>query len=203
MPAAHNYQADLDKILAALPSGRAGRRLLLHACCAPCSSYVLEYLSPYFYITLYFYNPNISDRAEYIHRLDELRRLTHEMALPRAVEVVDGGYCPERFAELATGYEDAPERGARCQKCIRHRLEESFRFAGDAYDFVGTTLSISPHKDAQFINRCGLSLARKCRAPWLPADFKKRGGFQRSLALSRQYCLYRQNFCGCAYSKKR
>ena len=198
-----NYQLETDRILAQLPAERTPT-LFLHACCAPCSSYVLEYLSRYFAITLFFYNPNISPEAEYLHRKAELCRLVQELPLGNPVTVVDGDYLPERFYALAKGLEQEPERGARCQKCIGHRLEETFRAAVAleiSPDFVCTTLTISPHKDAVFINTRGAELAEQYGIPWLPTDFKKKGGYQRSIVLSREYDLYRQNFCGCVYSR--
>ncbi|MCD8220083.1 MAG: epoxyqueuosine reductase QueH [Ruminococcus sp.] len=198
-----NYQNKTDAALAALPDDRVPT-LFLHACCAPCSSYVLEYLSRYFAITLFFYNPNIALEAEYQHRREELRRLVRTLPTVYPVQVVDGDYLPERFFVLAKGAEDEPERGARCQKCIRHRLEETFRTAAaleQKPDFVCTTLSISPHKDAVYINSAGAELAVQYVIPWLYADFKKKGGYQRSITLSREYALYRQDFCGCVYSK--
>lgn len=179
--------------------------LFLHACCAPCSSYVLEYLSRYFAITLFFYNPNIAPEEEYLHRKAELKRLVQEMPLGHPVKIVDGDYFPERFYGLAKGLEREPERGFRCQRCIRHRLEETFRAAAELEntpDFVCTTLTISPHKDAPFINETGRVLAEQYGVPWLFSDFKKKGGYQRSIVLSREYDLYRQNFCGCVYSKQ-
>lgn len=204
MPSKINYQLETDRILAQLPEGRVPV-LFLHACCAPCSSYVLEYLSRYFAITLFFYNPNIAPEEEYLHRKAELKRLVQEMPLGHPVKIVDGDYFPERFYGLAKGLEREPERGLRCQKCIRHRLEETFRAAAELEntpDFVCTTLTISPHKDAPFINETGRVLAEQYGIPWLFSDFKKKGGYQRSIVLSREYDLYRQNFCGCVYSKQ-
>ncbi len=201
MPSKINYQNKLDSILCQLPDSP---RLFLHACCAPCSSYVLEYLSHYFYITLFFYNPNIAPESEYFHRQAELVRLVKEMPLEHSVTILNGDYLPERFTELAKGLETQPERGRRCQKCIGHRLAETFRVAQQQLDpphFVGTTLTISPHKDAAWINTCGETLAKQYGIPWLFSDFKKKGGYQRSIALSREYALYRQSFCGCVYSE--
>ena len=186
MPHAHptqTHQRELEQTLSTIPSGTKPH-LFLHACCAPCSSYVLEYLSRYFTITIYFYNPNIMPEAEFSHRLAELRRLLQEMPLEGTVSVIAGTWEPER-----------------CQRCIRLRLEQTMQAAKDAHaDFVTTTLSISPHKDASFINQCGAELAKQFDVPWLYADFKKKGGYQRSIALSHQYDLYRQDFCGCVFS---
>ncbi len=197
-----NYQIILDGLLADLPQDHVPT-LFLHACCAPCSSYVLEYLSRYFVITLFFYNPNIAPAPEYQHRQAELARLVQELPLVHPVTIRYGDYVPERFYTLATGLEQAPERGERCQKCIRHRLEESFRVAAlldHKPDFVGTTLTISPHKDAPFINETGAAFEKEYGIPWLFSDFKKKGGYLRSIALSKEYGLYRQDFCGCVYS---
>ena len=198
-----NYQLETDRILAQLPEDHVPA-LFLHSCCAPCSSYVLEYLSQYFNITLFFYNPNISPESEYLHRKAELKRLVQELPLGHPVRIVDGDYVPERFYALAKGLEDLPERGLRCQKCIGHRLEETFRIAlqqPERPDYVCTTLTISPHKDAVFTNTKGTELAQQYGIAWLPTDFKKKGGYQRSIVLSREYDLYRQNFCGCVYSR--
>ena len=199
-PPKPNYQRELEQTLSTIPTGTKPH-LFLHACCAPCSSYVLEYLSRYFTITIYFYNPNIMPEAEFSHRLAELRRLLQEMPLEGTVSVVAGTWEPERFLALAKGHEHEPERGERCQRCIRLRLEQTVTAAKAAHeDFVTTSLSICPHKDASFINQCCAELAKQFDVPWLYADFKKKGGYQRSIALSHQYDLYRQDFCGCVFS---
>lgn len=196
-----NYQVKMEQTIKTLPEGRVPV-LFLHACCAPCSSYVLETLSRYFSIRLFFYNPNIMPEKEYEYRLSEVRRLVSELPLHNPVEVINGEYVPERFLSLAKGLEDEPERGERCRKCIAHRLEETVKAAAEAgADFVTTTLSISPHKDAPFINEAGAELASKYGAVWLYSDFKKKGGYFRSIELSKEYDLYRQDFCGCVYSK--
>ena len=196
-----NYQVKMEQTIKTLPEGRVPV-LFLHACCAPCSSYVLETLSRYFSIRLFFYNPNIMPEKEYEYRLSEVRRLVSELPLHNPVEVINGEYEPERFLSLAKGLEDEPERGERCRKCIAHRLEETVKAAAEAgADFVTTTLSISPHKDAPFINEAGAELASKYGAVWLYSDFKKKGGYFCSIELSKEYGLYRQDFCGCVYSK--
>lgn len=196
-----NYQVKMEQTIKTLPEGRVPV-LFLHACCAPCSSYVLETLSRYFSIRLFFYNPNIMPEKEYEYRLSEVRRLVSELPLHNPVEIINGEYVPERFLSLAKGLEDEPERGERCRKCIAHRLEETVKAAAEAgADFVTTTLSISPHKDAPFINEAGAELASKYGAVWLYSDFKKKGGYFRSIELSKEYGLYRQDFCGCVYSK--
>jgi predicted adenine nucleotide alpha hydrolase (AANH) superfamily ATPase len=195
-----NYQLALDKVLQNLPQGKKPR-LLLHACCAPCSSYVLEYLSAYFAITLFYYNPNISSQEEYDKRVAEVRRLLREMPLPTPVQFLPGRYDPERFFAAIKGLENLPEGGERCFICYRLRLSEAAKAAkAGGFDYFATTLSISPHKNAQKLNEIGAELAETTGIAWLPNDFKKRGGFQRSILLSHQYHLYRQNYCGCVYS---
>lgn len=196
-----NYQLKMEQIISTLPKDRVPV-LFLHACCAPCSSYVLETLSRYFKIRLFFYNPNIFPEEEYLYRLSEVKRLISELPLQNSVEVIDGEYCPQRFNELAKGLENEPERGKRCRRCIGLRLDETIKRAvAENVDFVTTTLSISPHKDAEFINEKGVQLCEKYGAVWLYSDFKKKGGYLRSIALSKEYNLYRQDFCGCVYSK--
>lgn len=195
-----NYQLALDKILSSLPQ-ESRPRLLLHACCAPCSSYVLEYLSRYFSITLLYYNPNISPKEEYDKRVREVKRLLQEMPLDSPVQFLPGPYHPEKFFAMAKGMENLPEGGERCFSCYRLRLEQAAQAAkAGGYDYFATTLSISPHKNAQKLNEIGFALAEKYGVAWLPSDFKKRGGYQRSIVLSHEYHLYRQNYCGCVYS---
>ena len=197
-----NYQKELDRILAALPQDGAPPALLLHACCAPCSSYVLEYLSRYFSITLFYYNPNISPAEEYAHRAEEARRLVREMPLVHPVTVEEGRYEPQAFYELARGLEDAPEGGERCFACYRLRLRETARLAAArGFDWFCTTLSVSPPKTAEKLNELGEEAAAEFGVRWLPSDFKKREGFKRSIVLSQEYGLYRQNYCGCVFSR--
>ena len=195
-----NYQLMLDNTLKTLRDSGNKPSLLLHACCAPCSSYVLEYLNEYFNITVFFYNPNITEKAEYIKRSDELMRLIRE--LPHS-KFIDGGYEPEKFTEIAKGLETEPEGGKRCFKCYRLRLEESARTAKEnGFDYFTTTLSISPHKNAQVLNETGKELSDIYGVGYLFSDFKKRNGYKRSCELSEIYNLYRQDYCGCIYSKK-
>ena len=195
-----NYQLMLDERIEEITRTGARPSLLLHACCAPCSSYVLEYLSQYFSITLFFYNPNISSRQEYDLRYAELVRLVSEMGL--VAEVVNGDYEPERFLEIARGLEHLPEGGERCRKCYALRLEDAARVAAaGGFDYFTTTLSISPHKNAEWLNEIGEEMAKKYGCVYLNSDFKKRGGYKRSCQLSKEHGLYRQDFCGCAYSK--
>lgn len=204
-----NYQRELEKELAKAGkiAAEAGRipMLFLHSCCAPCSSYVLEYLCRYFQITVFYYNPNISSSQEYGKRAEEQKRLIaayngEEKGYP--IGIIEGDYAPEQFFELAKGLEDCPEGGERCLRCFELRLRETARRAAEGgYDYFATTLTISPLKNAQRINEIGRSLSAEFGVPWLPSDFKKKEGFKRSIELSAEYGLYRQNYCGCAYSR--
>ena len=197
-----NYQILLDQTIASIPEG-VRPRLLLHACCAPCSSYVLEYLSSHFDITLFFYNPNISPEDEYRFRLAELSRLVAEMGLLGVVSLLEGHYDPERFASLAKGLESLPEGGSRCERCFSLRLSEAARIAAEGgFDYFTTTLSISPHKNAALLNEIGARESARVGVPYLFSDFKKKNGYRRSCELSVQYGLYRQDYCGCVYSKQ-
>lgn len=205
-----NYQLELEKIIKGLPDCR--RRLFLHSCCAPCSSYCLEYLRKYFEITVFYYNPNISMPEEYRHRVEEQKRLIAELnaqldaagdeAVGSRISIVEGAYEPERFYEIAKGLELCPEGGERCFKCYELRLREAAFFAKEGgYDYFTTTLTISPLKNAQKLNEIGLRLSEEYGVKYLVSDFKKKGGYQRSIELSREHGLYRQDYCGCAYSK--
>lgn len=195
-----NYQKELDAVIESITKKGIRPKLLLHACCAPCSSYVLEYLTQYFDITLYYYNPNISPESEYKFRISELHRLVSEMGI--SVKIIDGEYEPEAFEEVAKGLENEPERGARCMKCYRLRLEHSAQIAKEqGFDYFTTTLSISPMKNAEALNSIGSTLADKYGIAYLFSDFKKREGYKRSIELSKKYNLYRQNYCGCRFSK--
>ena len=202
-----NYQKELDAVIEEVRKAGKRPRLLLHVCCAPCSSYVLEYLTEYFDIDIFFCNPNIDAEDEYQKRLAELRRFLAETGLSGRVPVYDAGYDPARFYELAKGREKDPERGERCMRCYRLRLSETARFAakraaeGKPYDWYTTSLSISPLKDAEALNRIGEEEGALSGVPFLPSDFKKREGYKRSIELSREYGLYRQDYCGCIYSK--
>lgn len=191
----------LDKKLDELRETGEKPTLLLHACCAPCSSYVLEYLHELFEITLYFCNPNIAPQEEYDYRKSELKRLVKEMKLD--VKIIDEDYDPAPFYELAKGLEDLPERGGRCRRCIGYRLKMAGAKAAELHaDYFTTTLTISPHKNCAFINECGAVTADEVGVSYLFSDFKKHEGYKRSIELSRQYGLYRQNYCGCVYSKR-
>jgi hypothetical protein len=174
-------------------------KLLLHACCAPCSSACLERLHDYFDITVLFYNPNIEDE-EYFKRKDELLRFIKETGW---ATTIDCDHDKERFYELAYGLEDEPEGGKRCAKCFLLRLEKTAQIAKEnGFDYFATTLTISPLKNATTINAIGESLEKKYEVKWLYSDFKKKGGYLRSIELSRAHCLYRQNYCGCIYSER-
>lgn len=195
-----NYQKQLDKIIGSLVDEVPS--LLLHSCCAPCSSYCIEYLSQYFYITVLYYNPNIYPEAEYEKRKAEQKRLISEMETKYPVIMLDCDFESERFYEMAKGLEDCRECGERCFKCYRLRLEKTVQEARiNNFDYFTTTLTISPLKNAKKINEIGYSLANEYGVEWLPSDFKKKEGYKRSIELSKTYNLYRQNYCGCVYSQ--
>lgn len=194
-----NYQKELEQLLATL-DGRP--RLLLHSCCAPCSSYVLEYLSQYFAITVLYYNPNIAPQKEYDQRKAEQIRLIQEGDWSSPVAFMDCDRNHDAFLSAVCGLENEPEGGARCAVCYRLRLEAAAIAAkAGGFDYFATTLSISPLKNAERLNTIGEELAVQYGVKPLPADFKKKEGYKRSIELSRQYHLYRQNYCGCAFSK--
>ena len=198
-----NYQIILDNTLDEITQSGSHPSLLLHACCAPCSSYVLEYLNKYFDITVFFYNPNITSKEEYDRRSEEIKRLINDLPQEREIKLMFGKYDPERFFEISKGLEDMPEGGERCFKCYRQRLTETANAARDGgFDFFTTTLSISPHKNAQKLNEIGAELAKETGVSYLFSDFKKRNGYKRSCELSAIYGLYRQDYCGCVWSKK-
>ena len=199
-----NYQRELDQLLAQLTTVP---RLLLHSCCAPCSSSVLEYLRRYFEITVFYYNPNISMEAEYQKRVEEQKRLINAYnQLPDSgypIAVIEGDYEPEVFYVAAKGLEQCPEGGERCFACYELRLGKTAALAKkQAYDYFATTLTISPLKNAAKLNEIGERLAERYQISWLPSDFKKKNGYKRSIELSAEYGLYRQNYCGCVYSQK-
>lgn len=196
-----NYQNQLDRIIENIDPDNPPR-LLLHSCCAPCSSYTLEYLSRYFDITVYYFNPNISPKQEFDKRFEEQKRLISQMPFKNRVTLVEGDYNYDDFLEIAKGLENVPEGGERCFRCYKMRLESTARLAKEqGFDYFCTTLSISPLKNSQKINELGFEIEEKYGVKWLPSDFKKREGYKRSIQLSREYSLYRQNFCGCVFSK--
>ena len=178
-------------------------KLLLHACCAPCSSYVLEYLTDFFDITLFFYNPNISPKEEYDFRAEELKKLVSLMGLEEQVSIMCAEYDPAPFEKIAKGKEELPEGASRCAECYRLRLSEAACVAAEGgFDYVTTTLSISPYKNALWLNTIGDEEAEKYGVKYLFSDFKKKNGYKRSCELSEKYDLYRQDYCGCIYSKR-
>ena len=194
-----NYQLKLEEIIqnenGNIPS------LLLHSCCAPCSSYVLEYLSNYFKITILYYNPNISPKDEYDKRLEEQKRLIGELKTINPVRLLDCDYDNEKFEEIVKGLENEPERGSRCTECFKLRLEYTVKKAKDlGFDYFGTTLSVSPYKNSNLLNEIGKDLSYKYDIPYLYSDFKKKEGYKISIELSKKYDLYRQDYCGCKYS---
>ena len=196
-----NYQKELDKITDSLNGDVP--KLFLHSCCAPCSSYTLEYLSNYFDITVYYFNPNISPKAEFDKRYAEQKRLIDALPSKHPIKLMCGEYDYNDFLEIAKGYEDVPEGGERCFRCYRMRLESTAKLAKEqGFDYFCTTLSISPLKNSQKINEIGCEVAEKYGIKWLPSDFKKKEGYKRAIELSREYQLYRQNFCGCVFSKE-
>ena len=197
-----NYQKELDKITDSIDAGNPPR-LFLHSCCAPCSSYTLEYLSNYFDITVYYFNPNISPKEEFDKRFAEQKRLIDSLPAKNPIKLVLGEYNYDDFLQIARGYENVAEGGERCFRCYRMRLESTARIAKEqGFDYFCTTLSISPLKNSQKINQIGYEVAQKYGIKWLPSDFKKREGYKRSIELSREYNLYRQSFCGCIFSKE-
>ena len=198
-----NYAKELELLLEK-PETK-GKHLFLHSCCAPCSSYVLEYLRSFFRITVFYYNPNITEDAEYRKRVIEQKRLIgifNEMGDAYPIQIVEGDYEPEQFFAMSRGYEQCPEGGERCFRCYELRLRETARLAKEAgADYFTTTLTISPLKNAEKINEIGQQLSKELEIPFLPSDFKKKDGYKRSIELSRLYGLYRQNYCGCVFSQ--
>lgn len=194
-----NYQLELEKTLKDIKGTKP--RLLLHVCCAPCSSYVLTYLCDYFDITILYYNPNISPFEEYEKRLNEAKRLVKELNKDN-IHIMECEYENEKFENIAKGLEDAPEGGIRCRKCYKLRIEETAKYAKENnFDYFTTTLTISPLKNSQVLNQIGKELEEKYNVKYLYSDFKKKEGYKTSIILSKKYNLYRQNYCGCIYSK--
>lgn len=201
-----NYQKELDQLILKLEKNGEVPTLFLHSCCAPCSSYCLEYLSNYFRITVFYYNPNIFPSEEYEDRVNEQERLILEMnaaGVKYPIRLVKGEYHPEDFYAAAKGLEKEPEGGARCTECFKLRLRESAKLAKEGgFDYFTTTLTISPLKDAERLNRIGEALGEEYGVQFLNSDFKKKNGYKRSTELSREHQLYRQNYCGCVYSSQ-
>ena len=195
-----NYQIKMEKIIENLSNDRVPS-LLLHVCCAPCSSYVLELLSNYFEITLVYYNPNIYPKAEYDKRYNEIDKVLKGTKYKYLISVLEVEYDPESFDEISKGLEKESEGGTRCHKCYYLRLEKTATLAHNLnFDYFTTTLSISPYKNASILNRIGEVLEDKYKVKYLYADFKKKEGYKRSIELSKKYDLYRQEYCGCLYS---
>lgn len=196
-----NYQKELDKILLAKESKGQVPSLLLHSCCAPCSSYVIEYLSNYFKITVFYYNPNIYPDEEYHKRVEEQRRFLAEFPTKYPISYQVGEFEKERFYQVVKGHEGDREGEMRCFLCYRLRLEKSAKLAKSlGLDYFTTTLSISPMKNAHKLNEIGEELGEEYKIPYLISDFKKRNGYKRSVELSKEYQMYRQDYCGCVYS---
>lgn len=197
-----NYQLEMEKVLASLPAG-AKPRLLLHACCAPCSSAVLERLREHFSITILYYNPNIYPPQEYHRREQELERFLQDAGMS-GISLIELPYDPQEFYTAVKGLEAEPERGERCTVCYRLRMEQAARYAAaHGFDWFTTTLSISPVKDPVRINQIGQELAQKYGVAHLPSEFRKKNGYKRSLELSAEYGLYRQDYCGCVFSVRK
>lgn len=200
-----NYQKELDRVIDGIIKDGSAPTLFLHSCCAPCSSYVLEYLAEYFKITVFYYNPNIFPEKEYQERAAEQKRLIEEMTpgFKNPVQLICGEYHPEDFYAAAKGLEREPEGGARCTECFKLRLSAAARLAKEkGFDYYTTTLSISPLKDAERLNRLGEEIGAAEGVKYLNSDFKKKNGYRRSTELSREYHLYRQDYCGCVFSKE-
>ena len=196
-----NFQKKMEAQIAALDHVPT---LLLHSCCGPCSSYVLETLSRSFYVTVLYYNPNIFPAEEYRKRLETQKQIIAQMPFPHPVTLLECAYDDDAFRRIAQGLEDAPEGGARCTQCFRLRMEKTAQTAKDnGFDFFTTTLSVSPHKNAPLLNQIGEACEQKFGVPYLYADFKKKEGYKRSIELSKQYDLYRQDYCGCRYSMRK
>ena len=196
-----NYQLETDRVIERLEAGGIREKLLLHACCAPCASYVLEYLTQHFDVTLFFCNPNITDREEYLRRLGELYKLCERAPFCSGVGIVEDTLPASAFFEAAAGMELEPEGGSRCGRCFSLRLNRTAEYAkSHGFPIFATTLTVSPHKNAALINTLGAEEASAAGVEYLPSDFKKRGGYQRSIVLCREYDIYRQQYCGCVFS---
>ncbi|MBQ8132016.1 MAG: epoxyqueuosine reductase QueH [Bacilli bacterium] len=195
-----NFDLKMQEQLKEIPEGE---KLLLHACCAPCTSGCLEHIADHFQIDIFFYNPNITEEKEYEKRLNELKRFIPEFKTKYPIQVIDGEYDAKKFFEISKGLENEPERGKRCYKCYELRIEETARMAEKlGYRYFTTTLSLSPHKNVEWVNEIGERFGQNYDTNFLYCDFKKREGYKRSIELSKIYNLYRQDYCGCIYSKK-
>ncbi len=198
-----NFQIKCEEMLEKIHERRDTPSLLLHACCGPCSSYVLEYLSKYFNITILYYNPNIYPEEEYRRRLEELKKFLKDCSFENTVSLVETRYLPEEYYQAVDEFKQLGERSLRCYHCYQLRMEEACQYASKHHiEFFTTTLSISPYKNSEWINEIGEKLEQKYGVSYLYADFKKKNGYKRSLELSREYNLYRQDYCGCVFSKE-
>ncbi len=196
-----NYQKELDNLIASLTKEGQVPSLLLHSCCAPCSSYCIEYLSQFFNVTVFYYNPNIYPDEEYYHRVKEQQRFISQFPTKHPVKFIEGDYDKDSFYAIAKGLEKEPEKGRRCQKCYDLRLRKTATVAKDiGFDYFTTTLTISPMKDSQVLNEIGINIGKELGVNWLPSDFKKKEGYKRSTEISKEYDMYRQDYCGCVYS---
>ena len=190
------YHKEMEREIAAIPEGQVPK-LLLHSCCGPCSTAVLEQLIPYFEIVLFYYNPNIAPESEFDRRLATQKQLLEKLEHPHPITLLAPPYDDAPFWEAVKGVEDTPEMGERCERCIAQRMREAATAAKEQHcDYFTTTLTVSPHKNAPYINACGEEIAAEMSVRYLPSDFKKRGGYARSVALSAEYELYRQDYCG-------
>ena len=195
-----NYDLEMEKQISNIPEGT---ELLLHACCAPCSSAVLERIANHFKISIFYYNPNITDEDEYNKRITEIKKLISIVHPKYEISLIEGKYEPEKFFEMAKGLEKEPERGKRCYKCYELRLSETAKIAEElGFKYFCTTLTLSPHKNVNWLNEIGEELNNKYQTTYLYSDFKKKEGYKRSIILSKEYGLYRQDYCGCIFSKK-
>lgn len=196
-----NYQRELERLIHKCEKEQKVPTLLLHSCCAPCSSYVLEYLSQYFAITIFYYNPNIFPEVEYSHRVQEQKEFIEKIPHKYPIQFQEGSYDTKRFYDTVRGFETLPEGGERCYHCYELRLLEAAKIAKEGqYDYYTTTLSISPYKNAAWLNEIGERIAIEYQIQYLPSDFKKKNGYKRSIELSEKYNMYRQDYCGCVYS---
>ena len=195
---AMNYDLLMEEQIKNLEEGST---LLMHACCAPCSSACLERLGNYFDISIFYYNPNITDRDEYLKRVDEIKKFISSFKTKYPIKLIEGRYNPEEFFEISKGLEDEPERGKRCFECYKLRLSETAKVASELnFDYFCTTLTLSPYKNAVWLNEIGEELNSNYTSTYLYSDFKKRNGYKRSIELSKEFDLYRQDYCGCVYS---
>lgn len=198
-----NYQKEMEKVIAKKQAEEQVPTLFLHSCCAPCSSYVLETLSEHFRITVFYYNPNIYPEEEYWKRVEEQKEFIRRLPVKYPISFLEGNFDKDKFYQTVKGLEHIPEGGERCFACYRLRLEETVKLADQKnFDYVTTTLTISPLKNAEKLNEIGEELCQKTKVNWLPSDFKKKNGYKRSTELSKEYGMYRQDYCGCVFSLK-